>query len=100
LGVSAATEREYGRFAQFERATERGAELRGFEQAEGGFAVTLEEFGDAQAGNVFDAVIEIDKTPGELAGELRANGSFSGAHESGEGDDGSSGSASHDEKFR
>ena len=34
LGVSAAAECEYGGFAQFKRAAECGAELRGFQQAE------------------------------------------------------------------
>jgi hypothetical protein len=99
LRVSAATEREYGRFAQFECAPERGAELRGFEQTKGGFAVTFEKFGDAQAGSVFDAVIEIDETPCELAGELRADGALAGAHESGEGDYGDGKSASHAESL-
>ncbi len=87
LRVGAAAEREDGRFAQFERASECGAELRGFEQAERRLAVAFEKFRDAQAGSVFDAVIEIDETPRELASELHADGGLSGAHESGEGDD-------------
>jgi len=97
LGVGAATECEYGRFAQFERAAECGAKLRGFEQAERGLAVAFEKFCDAQAGSVFDAVIEINESPGKLARELRADGSLSGAHESGEGDNGDGRSASHAE---
>ena len=77
LSVSAPAEREYSRFAQFERSTECCAKLRGFEQAERSFTVALEEFRDAQTGSVFDAVIEVDKSPGKLAGELRAYSGFS-----------------------
>jgi hypothetical protein len=89
LRVGAAAECQYGRFAQFECPAECGAELRGFEQAERGFAVALEEFGNAQAGSVFDAVIEVYEAPGELASELRTYGRFSAAHESSQGDHGS-----------
>jgi hypothetical protein len=99
LGVGAASECEYGRFTQFERAAKRGAELRGFQQAEGRFAVALEKFGDAQAGSVFDSVIEINETPGELAGELDADSRLAGTHESGESDDGDGKRAGHAESL-
>jgi hypothetical protein len=72
----------------FKRTSESSSKLRSFEQAEGRLAVALEEFGNAQAGSVFDAVVEVDKTPSELARQLRADGSFSGTHKSGEGHDG------------
>ena len=61
--------------------------------------MALKKFRDAQAGSVFDAVIEIDETPRQLAGELRADSGFSGAHESGESDDRSWKSASHAESL-
>jgi hypothetical protein len=61
--------------------------------------MALKKFRDAQAGSVFDTVIEIDETPRQLAGELRADSGFSGAHESGEGDDRSWKSASHAESL-
>lgn len=96
LRISAAAESENGRFAEFDRAAESGAELGGFEQAEGGFAVAIEEFGDARAGGVFDEIVEINEAPGELAGELRADGGFAGAHEACKGDDGGGGSAGHE----
>jgi hypothetical protein len=99
LGVGAAAECKYGGFAQFERAAEGGAELRGFQQAEGCFAVTFEKLGDAQAGSVLDALIEINETPGELAGQLGAYGRLAGTHESGEGDDRDGRSARHAESL-
>ena len=96
LRIGAAAECEYSRFAEFDSAAESGAELGGLEQAEGGFAVALEEFGDAGAGGVFDELVEIDEAPGELAGELSADGGFAGAHEACEGDYGDGGSAGHE----
>jgi len=86
LGVGATAEGEYAGFAQFECTAERGAELRGFEQAEGRFTVAFEKFPYAQAGSVLDAVVEINEAPGELAGQLGAYGRLAGTHESGEGD--------------
>jgi len=58
--------------------------------------MAFEEIGNTEAGGVFDEVIEIDKTPGELAGEMSANSGFAGSHEAGEGDDGTCGSAGHE----
>ena len=84
LGVGAAAEGEHDRFFEFEDATERGAELVGFDLAEGGFAETLENFRDAHVGGGFDAIVKIDEAPGELAGEERADGGLAGAHEAGE----------------
>ena len=91
LRVGAAAEGENDRFFQFLGATESGAELVSFHLAKGGFAEALEDFRDAQAGGCFDAIIEVDKAPGELAGEESANGGFAGAHEAGEGEDLSTG---------
>ena len=61
--------------------------------------MAFEKFRDAQAGSIFDAIIQIDETPRQLAGELRADSGFSGAHKSGEGDDRSWKSASHAESL-
>src|SRR5579863_2408773 len=69
LRVSAAAESEHDRFSQLEYAAERGAKLIGFKLAEGGFAKALENFRDAQVRGVFDAVVEVDEAPGELASE-------------------------------
>ena len=96
LRIGASAESEYGWLPEFESAAESAAELGGFEQAEGGFAVALEEFGYARAGSVLDEIVEIDKAPGELAGELRADGGFAGAHEARQGDYGCGGSAGHE----
>ena len=61
--------------------------------------MALKKFRDAQAGSIFDAIIQIDETPRQLAGELRADGGFSRAHESGQSHDGSWKSASHAESL-
>ena len=87
LGVGASAEGENDRFFQLLGATESSAELIGFHLAKGEFAKALENFRDTQAGRFFDAIIEIDKAPGELAGEESADSSFAGAHEAGEGED-------------
>jgi len=84
LRVSAATEGEDGAFLMFGGAAEGGAELIGFNLAESGFTEALEDFGDGEAGGFLDAVIEIDKTPGELTREERADSSLAGTHKSGE----------------
>jgi len=84
LRVSAAAESEDGAFLEFEGATECGAELLGFELAKSGFAVAFEEFCDGDTGGFFDAVVEIDEAPGELASEEGADRGFARAHETGE----------------
>ena len=50
LGIGAATEREDGRFLQFDGAAKSGAKLIGFELAEGLLAVTFEKLRDGDAG--------------------------------------------------
>jgi hypothetical protein len=84
LGVSATAETEDDRFFLFEDAAEGGAELVGFDLAESGFAEAFEDFGDAQVCGGFDAIIEVDEAPSELASEERADGGLAGAHEAGE----------------
>src|SRR5579872_686058 len=84
LCVGAAAECEHDRFFQFEDAAESGAKLVGFNLAKGGFAEALKHLGDAHVGGGFDAVVEIDEAPGELAREKRADSGLAGAHEAGE----------------
>lgn len=84
LGVGAAAESEHDRFFLFEDAAEGGTKLIGFDLAKRGLAEAFENFGDAQVGGGFNAVVEIDEAPGELAGEERADGGLAGAHEAGE----------------
>ena len=57
--------------------------------------MAFEEIGDAGARGVFDEIVKINEAPGELTGELSADGRFAGTHEAGEGDDGCCGSAGH-----
>lgn len=84
LRVRAAAECEHDGLFHFENAAERGAKLVGFDLAECGFAEALEDFRDAHVRGGFDAVVEIDETPGKLAREEGADGGLAGAHEAGE----------------
>ena len=84
LRIGAASKSEDRTFLQFGSAAESGAKLIGFHLAKGGFAEALEDFGNGEAGGFFDAVIEIDETPGELAGKQSSDGGLAGAHETGE----------------
>jgi hypothetical protein len=68
LRIGATAKRQHDRFAKLEGSSQGGPQLRGFQQTEGWFAVAFKKFGDAQAGSIFDAVIEIDKSPCELPG--------------------------------
>jgi hypothetical protein len=87
LRVGAAAKSENGAFFHLGGAAERGAELIGFDLAESRFAETLKDLRNRKARGFFDAVIEIDEAPGELASEKRANGGFAGAHKTGEAQD-------------
>ena len=84
LRVRAATEGENGSFFRFGSAAESGTELIGFHLAESGFAEALENFRNGEAGGFFDAIIEIDETPSELAGKQISDCRLAGAHETGE----------------
>jgi len=44
------------------------------------FTEPFEDLGNREAGRSLDAVIEINKAPGELAGQERADGGFAGTH--------------------
>ena len=87
LRVSAAAESEDRAGWIFGGAAEGGTELVGLCLAEGGFAEALEELRDGDAGGSFNAFVEVDEAPGELAGEQGADGGFAGAHETGEAKD-------------
>ncbi len=84
LRVSAATEGENGAFFELRSATERSAELVRFDLAESEFAESFENLGNGEAGGSFNAVIEIDKMPGEVPREEGANGGFAGTHKTGQ----------------
>ncbi len=82
LRVGAAAESEDGAGFVFGGAAERGAKLVGFQLAKGGFAKPREEFcnGDVRCG--FDALVEVNEAPSELAREERADGGFARTHKS------------------
>ena len=84
LRVCSAAEREDQRLPVFDGTAESGAELIGFDLAKRGLAEAFENFRDAKASGFFNPMIEIDKAPGELAGQQRADGGFAGTHEAGE----------------
>ena len=84
LRVSAATEGENGAFFELRSATERSAELVRFDLAESEFAESFENLGNGKAGGSFNAVIEIDKMPGEVPREEGANGGFARTHKTGQ----------------
>jgi hypothetical protein len=87
LCVGAAAEREDQGFPMFDGATESGAELNGFDLAKRGLAEAFENFGNAEAGGFFNAIVQIDKTPGQLTRKQRAYRGFAGTHEAGQAKD-------------
>jgi len=76
LRVGATAEGKDGGFLLFHGAAEGGAELVGFELAEGGLAVTFEKLRDSDAGGGFNTFVKIYKAPAELASETRADRAF------------------------
>jgi hypothetical protein len=68
-------------------AAQGSTKLIGFDLAESRLAEAFKDLWDFQASGFFDAFIKIDKAPGELAREERADGGFAGAHETGEAQD-------------
>src|SRR5208337_141089 len=86
LGIGAATEGDDGGLKAFDGAAQGQAKLIGFQLAESGFAMALEEFRNGNAGNFLDFFVEINETPAELFGEAGANRAFAGSHETGEAD--------------
>jgi len=87
LSVGAAAQCEDGCFLEFGGAAEGSPQLVRFDLAKGRFAETLEDLGDGEAGGLFDALIQIDEAPRQLAREECANGRFAGTHEAGEAKD-------------
>src|SRR5438128_3415494 len=88
LSVSSPAQSKHEGFLCFRCAAEDRTELLSLKRAKGGFTKTFEEFRDTQAAGFLDAVVEINKAPGKLAREQRADGGLAGAHESGETNDG------------
>jgi hypothetical protein len=84
LRVGAAAESENGAFFVLGSAAECGAKLIGLHLAKSGFAEALEYLRNGEPCGFFNAFIEIDKTPGELTGQERADGGLAGTHKSGE----------------
>jgi len=60
--------------------------LIGFQLAESGFAMALEEIRDHNACHLLDFFVEINEAPAELFGKAGANRAFAGTHETGEAD--------------
>jgi hypothetical protein len=65
-------------------AAEGGGEGGGFEAAEVGFAVALEELGDGGVGAGFEVGVEVEELPVETGGEEAADGGLACSHEAGE----------------
>jgi len=86
LCVGAAAEGQDSALFVFGGASEGGAKLVGFELPESRLAVTLKELRYGDPGGFFDAIVEIDKAPGELASEQGTDCSLAGAHKAGEGE--------------
>ncbi len=63
---------------------EGGGEGGGFEAAEVGFAMALEELGDGGVGAGFEVGVEIEEGPVEAGGEEAADGGLACSHEAGE----------------
>ena len=63
---------------------EGGGEGGGFEAAEVGFAVALEELGDGGAGAGLEVGVEVEEVPGEAGGEEAAYGGLACSHKAGE----------------
>src|SRR5215472_15859436 len=84
LRVGSPAKSEYGSLLQLGGAAQGGTKLVGFNLAEIRFTQALENLRDRDAGGFFDAIVEVHKTPGELACEEGANSGFTGTHESGE----------------
>jgi hypothetical protein len=84
LGVGSAAECEDRGFLVLDSAAQGCAQLVRFHLAECRLAQALENLRNAQPGGLFDTIVQIDKTPSQLAGQQRADSRFAGAHEAGE----------------
>ncbi len=65
-------------------AAEGRSQLIGFDLAKRSLAEALEDFGNPQPRGRLNSIIEVDKAPGQLARQQRADGGLAGAHEAGE----------------
>ncbi len=68
LRVGAAPESDNGGLMEFRSPAESGSELICFQLTEGRLTMAFEELGDADAGGGFDAFVEVDEVPAEMAG--------------------------------
>jgi hypothetical protein len=84
LRVGAAAEGEDRGFLVLQRAAQSCTELVGFELPKCGLAEPFENLGNAKTRRLFDAVVQIDEAPSQLAGQERADGGLAGAHEAGQ----------------
>src|SRR5260370_8885323 len=84
LRVGAAAKGKNGAFFQLRGAAEGGAKLIRFDLAESQFTEVFEDLGNGEAGSGFDAVIKINKAPGELPRQERADGGLARTHETGQ----------------
>jgi hypothetical protein len=62
-------------------AAESGGESSGFEAAEVGLAVALEELGDGGSGAGFEVGVQVEELPVEAGGEETADGGLARSHE-------------------
>jgi hypothetical protein len=87
LGIRASAEREDCGFLQFGSAPKSGAKLVSFDLAKSRFAEAFENLRDGKSGGLLDAFIQIDETPGQLAGQKSADSRLAGTHEAGKAND-------------
>jgi hypothetical protein len=87
LSVRTTAQREDRGFLELGGAAQGGAQLIGFDLAKGRLAEALKNLGNGKTGGLFDALIQIDEAPRELAREESANSRFAGTHESGKAKD-------------
>lgn len=76
LGIGAAAEREDSWFLLFDGAAKGGAQFIGFELPERRFAMPFKKLRDGDTRGGFDALVEINEPPPELASKTRADGAF------------------------
>jgi hypothetical protein len=69
LRVGAAAKSQDGGFFQLQNTAESRAQLVCFDLPKSGLAEAFEDFGNAEARGGFDAIVEVDESPGELPGE-------------------------------
>src|SRR5260370_19337665 len=84
LRVGTDAELENCSFLVLQRAAQSCTKLIGFHLPAYGLAPAFEDFRNAKTRCLFNAVVQIDEAPSQLAGEQRADGGLAGAHEAGQ----------------